>query len=126
MTLVLHSMFKKNKIFGIFFRKYHFLFLIAFLLCLPCPAKRELKKVFDIPVSEISKNDDNKPCLITQQFVSDSNKLSKQTFSKNILTNQTIDLVVKTEKPILQTKINNQLPVVRKIHLFILYEQYRI
>lgn len=42
-----------------------FAFVVAVVLCLPCPAKRELKQAFNIPVSEYVKTDFQSACTFS-------------------------------------------------------------
>ena len=105
------------------------IFLLAFLFCLPCPTKRELKKVFDIPVSEVVKFDVKKgQCISTYEFTTDQTSNAKD-FKSNFtffsteehFTFQTLHYRKHSEHWLNDYKLRTS-----KVPIFIHHEQYRI
>lgn len=109
--------------------QYRFLFLLAFLLCLPCPTKREFKKAFNIPVSEVSKQDskDNYCVSIAEYTVDEAGKT--QPYQQNIHPFIGEDEIATIESSIYFETVDSfetQNLLSPKVPLFILHEQYRI
>lgn len=105
------------------------IFLLAFLFCLPCPTKRELKKAFDIPVSDIVKEDTNKiHCVSTYAYTVDLLSTAKDFKSNHPYISAEVALLFQEtfyKEPSETWLFNYQLRT-SKVPIYIHNEQYRI
>lgn len=105
------------------------IFLLAFLFCLPCPTKRELKKVFDIPVSEVVKFDVKKgQCISIYEFTNDQTSNTKDIKSEFTFFSEQDEFTYQTFHYTKHSEyfLYNHILRTSKVPIFIHHEQYRI